>query len=113
MPATWKPENVNPVLKTGDLHSVENYRPISLLCVVSKVLEKCIYNHCYISISISISERLHKFQHGFLPGRNCIAQLVQVYHRILSALDNKHSVDAIYLDFQKAFDKVPHNLLLY
>ena len=42
----------------------------------------------------------------------CTTQLVQVYHKILKALDNKHSVDVIYLDFQKAFDKVSHRLLL-
>ena len=42
---------------------------------------------------------------GFLRGRNCTTPLIQVYHKILKVLDNKHSVDVIYLDFGKAFDK--------
>ena len=108
VPSIWKQANVTPVPKVGDVHCVENYRPISLLCIVSKVLEKCIYNRCYDSIS-GIA---HHLQHGFLRGRNCTTQLIQVYHKILKALDNKHSVDVIYLDFQKAFDKVSHHLLL-
>ena len=83
VPTIWKQANVIPVPKDGNVHRVENYRPISLLCTVSKVLEKCIYNQCYDSISGIV-------HHGFLRGRNCTTQLVQVYHKILKALDNKH-----------------------
>ena len=72
VPTIWKQANVIPVSKDGNVHCVENYRPISLLCTVSKVLEKCIYNRCYDSISGIV----HHLQHGFLRGRNCTTQLI-------------------------------------
>ena len=109
MPAIWKRANVTAIFKSAGCHCVENYRPISLVCTVSKVLEKCIYNHCYTFIC----GRIHKLQHGFLEDLNCITQLLPVYHKILSTLNSKNFVNTIYVDFKKAFDKVPHHLLLY
>jgi hypothetical protein len=61
MPVLWKRANINPIHKKGDSYLVENYRPISLLCIISKVMEKCIYMHCYDFIS----QRLYDLQHGF------------------------------------------------
>jgi hypothetical protein len=50
---------------------------------------------------------------GFLPGRSTVSQLIQVVHEYAKALEKNQQVDVIYLDFAKAFDKVPHNKLLY
>jgi hypothetical protein len=92
----------------GNAACVENYRPISLLCILSKVLERCVHNHIYDFIS----SRINKLQHGFQRQKNCTTQLIQVYHNILEALDKRNEIDIIYLDFTKAFDKVSHPLLL-
>ena len=85
-----------------------NYRPISLLSILSKILERCIYNHCYQFIQ----SKLSFYQHGFVQGRNCVTQLIWFYHKILEALDGGHEVGAIYLDFSKAFDRIQHRALL-
>ena len=108
MPTAWKEANVTPVFKNGIDACVENCRPISLKSILSKVLERCIYDH----IINFISSRINKMQHGFQRQKNCSTQLIQVYHNILEALDKRNVIDSIYLHFFKAFDKVSHPLLL-
>jgi hypothetical protein len=54
----------------------------------------------------------YQFQHGFLKGKSTTTQLLEVYHDILDSVASGNKVDVIYLDLSKAFDKVPHNLLL-
>ena len=51
-------------------------------------------------------------QHGFVKGRSCLINLLEFYEYIHKSIDHGHSVDIIYLDFQKAFDAVPHKRLL-
>ena len=67
-----------------------------------------IFNHCYHHLSPSF----YQFQHGFLKGKSTTTQLLEVYHDILDSVASGNEVDVIYLDLSKAFDKVPHNLLL-
>ena len=86
-----------------------NYRPISLLCIVSKVLERALLNQ----IKSEILPLITQFQHGFLGGRSTETQLLHVYNYINSILDSSGHADIIYLDFSKAFDSVPHHLLLH
>ena len=52
------------------------------------------------------------YQFGFVPGRSCTTQLLQVLDYLTKHLDNGESVDVIYLDYQKAFDSVPHQCLI-
>ena len=87
---------------------MENYRPISLLCVIAKVMERCIYNHLVDHIRKMISLA----QHGFLRGKSCTGQLLSVLHRISKNLDSGKQTDILYFDIAKAFDTVDHNLLL-
>ncbi|CAB3990546.1 Hypothetical predicted protein [Paramuricea clavata] len=108
VPAKWKFANITPVFKKDDPTITSNYRPISLLCVISKVLERCVFNHSYHHLCPSF----YQFQHGFLKGKLTITQLLEVYHDILDSVASGNEVDVIYLDLSKAFDKVPHNLLL-
>ena len=84
---------------------VSNYRPISLLCIVSKVLEKIIYKH-----TINFFSDNHQF--GFIPGRSSLQQLLLFVKELIIAKENSHEVDTIYVDFKKAFDRVPHSTLL-
>ena len=109
IPGAWKRAHVVPIFKKGDKSHVNNYRPISLLPIVSKVFERCIVNHVYPFLS----PVLHNLQHGFLKNRSCTTQLLKVYHSIGTILDRGGQVDILYLDFSKAFDSVSHSLLLY
>ena len=108
VPGNWKMANITPVFKQDDSSLVQNYRPISLLCTVSKVLERCVFNHCYPHLI----QFIYHLQHGFLKGRSTETQLLEVYHDILASLACGKEIDAIYLDLSKAFDRVLHNLLI-
>ena len=82
---------------------------MSLLSIVSKVLERAVVNNIYEVLIPHISV----LQHGFLRGKSTVTQLLSVFHEISSHLDNAGQTDVIYLDFSKAFDSVPHHLLIY
>ena len=107
VPKEWKLSNIIPVFKNS--HSrVENYRPISLLCVVSKVFERCILN----KLRDHLLKLVNSSQHGFISGRSCTTQLVEVLNYIGSLLDSGKQTDVILLDMSKAFDKVSHDALV-
>ena len=72
-----------------------------LPCIISKCLERCVFNHCYTLIS----PQLYHLQHGFLRGRSTVTQFLQVYHEVIQALAKGKEIDIAYLDFAKAFAK--------
>ena len=109
LPLEWKRSNVVPVFKKGDKSAVTNYRPISLLSIVSKLCEHCVLK----KLVSSLSSLLCSEQHGFVQKRSWVTQLLTVLQDLGSALDVGDETDVLYLDFSKAFDSVPHNLLLY
>ena len=106
LPSEWKMAHVSPIYKKGNKAAVNNYRPVSLTCVLCKVLEKfvreSILNHLMENNIIT------PHQHGFVPGRSCITQLLESLDEWTRILEDNGSVDIIYTDFQKAFDSVPH-----
>ena len=110
LPNDWLQALVTPIHKKSLKSDPANYRPISLTCILCKVME-----HIIVS---NIWKHLHKhdiilhFQHGFQSGLSCESQLIETVHDWMTALDNKTQIDAILLDFAKAFDKVPHKRLL-
>jgi len=108
IPQEWKVHLIIPVFKSAERSSVKNYRPISLLCNTSKVLESLIYNKIINHILNNIST--HQF--GFLPGRSTTQQLLLYLNDIYQATSQGHQTDSIYLDFRKAFDSVSHSKLL-
>ena len=110
IPSCWKTAAISPIFKKGDRRNVENWRPISLLNIDSKILEKCIYGPLY-----SFFERvLSKHQHGFVKGKSVATNMLSFLSKIYRALDENPTDDvfADYMDFSKAFDKVPHLELL-
>ena len=109
VPDMWKEANVVPVFKKGDKTQCSNYRPISLLCIISKILERALLNQ----IKNEIIPMITKFQHGFLHGKSTETQMLSVFDNISEVLDKGGQTDIIYLDFSKAFDSVPHHLLLH
>ena len=94
--------------KKGDIEHAENYRPISLLSLISKTLERCVFN----SIKYHVFEQINPSQHGFVAGKSCVTQFVEVLHHIGSQIDQGKQIDLIYLDMSKAFDKVSHMRLI-
>ena len=108
IPRKWKSADVTPIHKKDSKEAAENYRPISLLPIVSKVLELCVGNRFYTYVKDLASA----LQDGFLPNRSCVTQLLSVLHTIGQSLDKNIQTDMIYLDFAKAFDTVDHSVLL-
>ena len=102
LPRDWKLANVVHVHKKGAKDRVENYRPISLLPIVSKVFERCVLN----SIKDHLYHVISPKQHGFCTGRSCVTNLLEAFDHMGSLLDSGGQVDTIYLDMSKAFDKV-------
>ena len=107
-PENWRSANICPIYKSGDKSDITNYRPISLLSVASKVAERCIFNRIYPLLH----DQIYTLQHGFMKGRSTVTQLLQVLHDILKSVIKGEQVDMVYLDREKAFDKVPHDLLI-
>ena len=108
MPSIWKKANVTALHKKGSKCDPSNYRPISLTCILCKVYEKIIRNH----ILEHVSENISRMQHGFMIGRSCLSNLLESFDIINDFLSEGETVDIFYLDFQKAFDSVPHYRLL-
>ncbi|XP_028413970.1 uncharacterized protein LOC114536830 [Dendronephthya gigantea] len=108
LPTEWKSANVTPVHKKSKKEPATNYRPISLLPIISKVLERCV---CY-RFQEHIKVMINKAQHGFLHGRSCVTQLLATLHHIGQLLDHNVQSDVLFLDFAKAFDSVDHAILL-
>ena len=108
LPDEWKTHKIIPILKGGDPSTVSNYRPISLLCILSKVLEAVIFN----KLIDFIWPQINTNQFGFLRNRSCLTQLLTSYSEVYTSLDAGISSDIAYFDFRKAFDTVPHAELL-
>ena len=80
----WKLANVVPVFKKDNKEYAENYRPISFLYLVSKVMERCVFN----AVKDRVFSSIDSSQHGFITGRSFVTQLVEVLDYIGSQLDN-------------------------
>ena len=106
----WKEANVSPIFKKGDKSQPANYRPVSLTSVCSKVLEHVIHSH--LMNFFKENQILCDQQHGFRKHKSCESQLLTTVQDLASGIDNSQQIDAILLDFSKAFDKVPNQRLL-
>ena len=102
IPSYWCTHWIAPICKSGDKSLVSNYRSISLLCIVSKVLERVVYNSIQNYLERSFS--CHQF--GFLPGPSAVQQLLLFTQRLLEAKSKQAEVDVVYMDFKKAFNSV-------
>jgi hypothetical protein len=110
VPNDWKKAYVIPIYKSGDRSNPSNYRPVSLTCIASKIFEKVLYDAIYSHLGKN--DLLTNRQHGFRKGFSCDTQVVSFIHDLASSMDKKIETDVVFLDFQKAFDKVPHKQLL-
>ena len=108
-PSEWKLANVIPCFKKDDKNLLSNYRPISLLSIMSKVFERCVYKHLFNFIRNLISEH----QSGFMPNDSTRNQLLFLADTFSKAIDDGKDVRIIFFDFSKAFDRVWHKGLLF
>ena len=111
VPNLWKQANVTPVFKKNEPSDVANYRPISLLNTIGKVLEKIIQK--YVFNFLNDHHVITTLQSGFVPGDSTVNQLVEIYNTFCQALDEGKEVRAIFCDISKAFDRVWHKGLLF
>ena len=110
VPKDWKQANVCAIFKKGKKSSPENYRPVSLTSHVCKIFESILKDR--IVEHIDKYNLLSTSQHGFVKNKSCLTNLLEFLTFVSTCVDDHKEVDVIYLDFQKAFDKVPHKRLL-
>ena len=110
IPNEWRQANVSPIFKKGNQSAPNNYRPVSFTCILCKLLEKIVRKK--IIEHLETNNLISSKQHGFVTGRSCVTQLLDVLDTWTKALDEGGSIDAIYMDYQKAFDSVPHRRLI-
>lgn len=94
-PTRWKASFITPKFKSGNRSEVENYRPISILCAMSKVFEPIVFNQLYIHIKPYISSS----QQGFVPGRSTQTNLLEYVSYVVESISKGGQVDTIFTDF--------------
>ena len=104
MPNIWKKANVSPIHKKNDPSDVSNYRPISLLSTVSRVLEKLVHKNLFNFFLDN--NAITAIQSGFVLGDSTVNQLIDICNTFCKALDEGKEVRAIFCDIRKAFDSV-------
>ncbi len=109
-PIKWNVANVTPAFKKQDKSATSYCRHISLTSVVGKMLASIIARG--IGDHLEKHNLIHDSQHGFMKGKSCLTNLLSFYTRVIEAADRNENYDVLYLDFCKAFDKVPHHRLL-
>ena len=101
---------IAPIFKGGDKGDKANYRPVALTNHLTKIFERVL--RLELVKHLEENGLMNKTQHGFRARHSTITMLLQYYDSILTMLEGKNEVDAIYLDLAKAFDKVDHDILL-
>ena len=110
-PDSWKLANVQPIHKKNDRQIKSNYRPISLLPLCGKILEKIIFDQVYSFLDKN--RLISSMQSGFRPGDSCIFQLISITSEIYRNFEKHDETRAVFLDISKAFDKVWHDGLIH
>jgi hypothetical protein len=95
------------ILKKGDASLPSNYRPISLISCVGKIMERVVYKNVYNYLV------RNKLMYEYLPKHSTIHQLLELYNSILNSLKKKEFSCFLFFDFSKAFDKVWHRALMH
>ncbi len=110
-PSKWKFSNVVPIHKKNSRNDKGNYRPISLLCNTSKVMERLVHNKLYEFLTSN--SLLTPLNSGFKKNDSAVNQLIALYDSICKSLEQKHDVRVVFLDLSKAFDHVWHKGLVF
>ena len=109
-PVLWKKAKVIPLHKKGEVLYPKNYRPVSLLCVCSKILERCVFSQ--LNQYLEENGLLHPYHHGFRAKHSTASALIQMFDSWIDAFENDEISAVIMLDMSAAFDVVDHDILL-
>ena len=110
LPSAWKVSNIVPIPKGSSSDEPCNYRPISLLSIISKVLERIIYNR--VTAHLECIYPPIQNQWGFLSGRSTTSAILSATHDWFTLLEEGKEISAVFFDLTKAFDSVPHRQLI-
>ena len=110
LPQDWRDALVTPIYKKEKKTLPCNYRPVSLTSIICKIAESIIRDHMIKHLVENCLLTDH--QHGFVPKKSCATQLMECLDIWIDILDKGGSLDIIYMDYAKAFDKVAHERLL-
>jgi hypothetical protein len=110
VPKDWKHARVTPIYKKGAKGEAGNYRPVSITSIPCRMLESVIKDA--VMTHLMENKLIKDSQHGFLKGRSCTTNLTIFMDKLTQIVDKGTPADIFYLDFAKAFDKVPHQRLL-
>ena len=109
-PSQWKHPIVIPTFKSGNIEDITNFRPISLLPILSKILEKIVANQ--LSTYLERNNLLSVSQHGFRPKLSTETALMKISDKIYENIENKKISLLLLLDLSKAFVSVNHRILI-
>ena len=109
-PDDMKLAEVVPLYKSKEHYNESDYRPISLLTTISKILEKIVYKRVYKFLTES--SQLYEHQYGFRSNHSCEHAISQMVGNLLKNLERKKNSVCVLLDLTKAFDTIEHSIML-
>lgn len=109
-PDKLKLQKIIPFFKKGSKLSTANYRPISLLSNINKIIEKLVFNR--VLSFLNRNNVIYEKQFGFRPKHSTNHALINIVDTIRNAIDSGKLAAGVFVDFQKAFDTVDHNILI-
>ena len=110
-PNSFKHAHIIPVHKNGNKHELSNYRPIALLCCLSKILERIVFNRVYAFLEKH--QLFQDYQFGFRKNMGTVEAVTFFLSKLIPSLDKKEYNLGLFIDLSKAFDKIDHKILLF